>query len=89
VTEKEIEMIKSFECFAPRCNEAAEMAVAASFKDFSDEIRLQLCAKHSETLVPELMEMYHSTRERYVEARRRAEARQELEELDAKERLRA
>src|SRR5258707_41145 len=69
------------ECFAPGCDEVAELVVSVTITDFACGITLELCAKHSETLAPELMRIYHTARKRWRderdEAKREAKARKE------------
>jgi hypothetical protein len=80
---------KGNECFAPGCDEGAELAVV-TITDFLGGITMELCAKHSEVIAPELMRMYHFARQRWVEereiAQREFDARQEREAIEAEER---
>ena len=84
VSAEEIDMEESFEigkvCLAPGCEEGAAFALVTIKDVDGNRITVKLCAKHSETIAPELMRIYYSTRERWAEQRdkwsREAEARQ-------------
>ncbi len=59
------------ECFSPGCEDRAELWVA-TITDFRGGISIELCAKHSETIAPELMRIYYCVRLRDAEERDKA-----------------
>ena len=67
----------------------ANLAVV-TITDILCDIRIELCAKHSEVIAPELMRMYHFARQRWAEeceiAQREFDARQKREAIEAEER---
>ena len=82
--------MKGFEigndCSKQARDEGSEL-VAVTFTNGVGGITFKLCAKHSETIAPELMRIYHYTRLRYAEERDKARREaKEREELEAKER---